>query len=417
MGWKAASSTAEQAEAAPLVPLRRNRDFMLLWSGQVVSAIGSEITYVAYPLLVLALTHSPAKAGLTGFCVTIPWLAFTLPAGALVDRWNRKHVMIVADLGRVLALTSIGVAIWLGRLTFAQILVAATVEGTFFVFFFVSERAALRNVVPEQQLKTAVAQQEARFFGSQMLGAPIGGTLFGLGRALPFVVDAVSYLASTIGLLLIRKEFQEERTEARRPLHLEIGDGIAWLWRHRFLRTCSLLLSASTPVTYATILALIVIAKEHGASSGEVGVMLGITSGAGLAGSFLAPALTSRLSIRAIVVGSPWLRALVLPWLALFTNAYVLGAILGVEWLFAPCWDAAVVSYRLSVVPDALQARVQGVAGLLAMAGAPIGSLVGGFLLEGVGGRATILALAGWTLALAVVSSTSRSLRDGPERG
>jgi predicted MFS family arabinose efflux permease len=105
---------------------------------------------------------------------------------------------------------------------------------------------------------------------------------------------------------------------------------------------------------------------------------------------------------------------LVLPWLALFTNPYVLGSILAVEWLFAPCWDAAVVSYRLSVVPDALQARVQSVAGLLAMAGAPLGSLIGGLLLEGIGGRATILALAGWTLVLALVSTASRSLREGP---
>jgi MFS family permease len=387
---------------------------MLLWSGQVVSAVGSEITYVAYPLLVLALTHSPARAGLTGFCVTVPWLAFTLPAGALVDRWDRKRVMIVADLGRVLALASIAVALSLHRLTFAQILVAATVEGTFFVFFFVSERAALRNVVPGQQLTTAVAQQEARFFGSQMAGAPIGGALFGLGRAVPFLVDAISYLASTLGLLLIRKRFQEQRTEARRPLHVEIGEGVRWLWKHRFLRTCSLVLSASTPVTFATILALIVVAKEHGASSGEVGVMLGLPSAGGLVGSVAAPALTRRLSIRTIVVGSPWLRALVLPWLALFTNPFVLGGILAVEWLFAPCWDAAVVSYRLSVVPDALQARVQGVAGLLAMAGAPIGSLVGGFLLEGIGGRATILVLVAWTLALAILSTMSRSLREGP---
>jgi predicted MFS family arabinose efflux permease len=86
-----------------------------------------------------------------------------------------------------------------------------------------------------------------------------------------------------------------------------------------------------------------------------------------------------------------------------------------VEWFFSPCWDSAVVVYRLSIVPDALQARVQSVAGLLAMAGAPLGALVGGFLLESVGGSATILVLTGWTLALAVVSTVSRSLREGPQ--
>jgi predicted MFS family arabinose efflux permease len=387
---------------------------MLLWSGQVVSTIGSEITYVAYPLLVLALTHSPAKAGLTGFCVTVPWLLFTLPAGALVDRWDRKRVMIAADAGRALALASVAVALWLDRLTFAQILIAAAIEGTLFVFFFVGERAALRNVVPAEQMTTAMAQNEARFFGASLVGSPIGGALFGLGRSVPFVVDAVSYLASTVGLLLIRKQFQEERTAERRPLHHEIAEGFSWLWRHRFLRTCSLVLSASTPVVFATILSMIVIAEKHGASSGQVGAMLGIAAGGGLAGSFVTPAIVRRLSIRAIVVASPWLQALVLPWLAFLTNPFALGAVLAVEWFFAPCWDSAVVVYRLSVVPDALQARVQSVAGLIAMAGAPIGALAGGFLLESVGGRATILALSGWTLALAIVSTASRSLREGP---
>ena len=286
---------------------------MLLWSGQVVSAVGSEITYVAYPLLVLALTHSPAKAGLTGFCVTLPWLLFTLPAGALVDRWDRKRVMIAADLGRALALGSVAVALWLDRLTFVQILIAAAIEGTLFVFFFVGERAALRNVVPSEQMTTAMAQNEARFFGASLVGSPIGGALFGLGRAVPFLVDAISYLASTVGLLLIRKQFQEERTAARRPLHVEIAEGFAWLWRHRFLRTCSLIRSASLPVTFATILSMIVIAEKHGATSGQVGVMLGIAAGGGLAGSFVTPAIVRRLSIRAIVVASPWLQAFVLP--------------------------------------------------------------------------------------------------------
>lgn len=173
--------------------------------------------------------------------------------------------------------------------------------------------------------------------------------------------------------------------------------------------------SASLPVTFATVLAMIVIAEKHGASSGQVGAMLGIASGGGLAGSFVTPAIVRRLSIRAIVVASPWLQALVLPWLAFLVNPFALGAVLAVEWFFAPCWDSAVVVYRLSVVPDALQERVQSVAGLLAMAGAPLGALAGGFLLETVGGRMTILALTGWTLVLAVVSTASGKADGGPK--
>src|SRR6476661_3930450 len=223
------------------VPLWKNRDYVILWCGQTISIIGTQVSQLAFPLLVLALTGSPAQAGLVAAARTVPWLLFALPAGALVDRWDRKRVMIAADAGRALALASVAVALWLDRLTFVQILIAAAIEGTLFVFFFVGERAALRNVVPSEQMTTAMAQNEARFFGASLVGSPIGGALFGLGRAVPFLVDAISYLASTVGLLLIRKQFQEERTAARRPLHLEIAEGFSWLWRHRFLRACSLM--------------------------------------------------------------------------------------------------------------------------------------------------------------------------------
>src|SRR5437588_9667230 len=121
-----------------LRPLWRNRDFILLWSGQVVSTVGTRVTGVAFPLLVLAQTHSPAKAGLVGFAQTLPYMLFYLPTGALVDRWNRKHVMLVADAGRALALGSLGLALALHTFLLAQIIAVAFVEGTLFVFFSLS---------------------------------------------------------------------------------------------------------------------------------------------------------------------------------------------------------------------------------------------------------------------------------------
>src|SRR5205807_7328558 len=93
--------------------------------------------------LVLAQTHSPARAGLVGFAQTLPYLLFYLPAGALVDRWNRKHVMLVADAGRAVALGSLGLALALHTFLLAQILAVAFVEGSLFVFFSLSEAAAL----------------------------------------------------------------------------------------------------------------------------------------------------------------------------------------------------------------------------------------------------------------------------------
>src|SRR2546421_7780740 len=90
--------------------LWRNRDFLLLWSGQMVSAIGSQVSLLAFPWLILAVTGSPVQAGLIAALRALPYLFFGLPAGALVDRWNRKRVMILCDAGRTLAMGSVPIA-------------------------------------------------------------------------------------------------------------------------------------------------------------------------------------------------------------------------------------------------------------------------------------------------------------------
>ncbi len=170
---------------------------MLLLGGQVVSTVGTRVSAIAFPLLVLAQTRSPAKAGVVGFAQTLPYLLFFLPAGALVDRWDRKRVMLVADAGRALAFASLPVALALDRLTFAQIVAVAFLEGSLFVFFMLSESAALPQVVPAEQIPAAIASNQARVQGADLAGQPLGGFLFGVSRMLPFVADAVSYALSS----------------------------------------------------------------------------------------------------------------------------------------------------------------------------------------------------------------------------
>src|SRR6266540_6468540 len=124
---------------------------MLLLGGQVVSTVGTRVSAIAFPLLVLAQTRSPAKAGIVGFAQSLPYLLFFLPAGALVDRWNRKRIMLVADAGRAVALGSVAVVLAVGSLRFAQIVAVAFVEGGLFVFFSLAETAALPQIVPKDQ--------------------------------------------------------------------------------------------------------------------------------------------------------------------------------------------------------------------------------------------------------------------------
>ena len=187
-------------------PLRRNRDFQLLWIGQAASALGSRASSVAYPLLVLALTGSPAQAGLVGFAATIPYLLVQLPAG----RPGRPGRPPAGDDGlRRGPARGAGRARGRGRGRSSRrsrlIAAVALVEGCLTVVFNLAELSAVQLLVPSTQLEPALAQNEARVRGAGLLGQPLGGALFGLGRAVPFAADAASYAASLVTLAAIRR--------------------------------------------------------------------------------------------------------------------------------------------------------------------------------------------------------------------
>ena len=156
-----------------MVPLRRNRDFVLLESGRLLSSAGSQLTTIAYPLLVLALTHSPAKAGIVSFARLIPHALFALVAGVAADRWNRKRLMLAADGVRALAIASLVTTIVLHRLVFWQIPLVAFIEGMGAVFFLAAQPGALRAVVPRRQLPAAVGAQGARASVVRLAGPPV----------------------------------------------------------------------------------------------------------------------------------------------------------------------------------------------------------------------------------------------------
>jgi MFS family permease len=161
------------------VPLRRNRDFVLLQLGQGLSTLGSTSTYVAYPLLVLALTHSPAKAGVVGFANVLPYALFALLAGVVADRVDRKRLMIAMDLVRAAAMASVVAALAAGMVTFWQVAAVAFVEGTAFVFFNIAEVGALRSVVPAYQLQEAAAAEQSRYAAVTLAGPSLGAAPLG----------------------------------------------------------------------------------------------------------------------------------------------------------------------------------------------------------------------------------------------
>jgi MFS family permease len=397
-----------------LLPLRRNRDFVLLQTGQALSTVGSESAAVAYTLLVLELTHSPTKAGLTGFARLVPWVLFALPAGVAVDRWNRKRLMIAADVVRAAALASLGVSALAGTLTFAQVPAIAFVEGAMYVLFNIAEIGAVRSVVPGPQLQHAFATEQARLNGVYLAGPPLGGFLFGLGRSLPFLVDAVSYAFSTLTLLAMRTPFQEARDERETAgMWAQIREGLSWLWRHTFLRTCALLFVGTNFAFSALELIVIVTARRQGLHAAAIGALLAVFGALALLGSIAAPRLMQIFSMRAVIIGNMWL---VVPLAAFLAKPSVFVLVAGAIPLcfFNPTLNAMIIGYRVAIVPDRLQGRVNSVARSLALLALPLGPIVAGLLLGSFSARVTVGALVAFLVLVALIATTSRVIRTAP---
>lgn len=379
----------------------------------MLSTIGSESTAIAYPLLVLAVTHSPAKAGIVGFARVVPWAVFGFAAGLVTDRLPRKRVMLTSDVVRACALTSVVVAISLGKLTFLQVAIVAFVEGSMYVFFNIAEIGALRSVVDTSQLPTAAAAEQARFSTVTIVAPSLGGVLFGIGRALPFLADVCSYAFSLGSLLAIRTPFQGERIRDESPLREQLAEGFRFLWARPFLRTCALLFTWMNLVFEGIVLAFIVIAHRQGLSSAEIGALIAGFGAFSLLGSAAAPRLQKLLSMRAIVVGAFWLQLAIFAFVA-DPNVYVLLVSVLPAAFFGPTLNAVVIGYRVAVTPDRLTGRVNSVARTIAICGAPIGPLAAGFMLGAFSARTTIAVFAVLFAVLAVVASLLPSLRNAP---
>jgi len=396
-----------------LTPLRKNRDFVLLQLGQALSTIGSSMTQIAYPLLVLATTHSPAKAGIVGFANILPYALFALFAGVVADRWNRKHVMILMDVVRALGAISIVVALALDQLTFAHVCIVAFLEGSAFVFFNIAEVGALRSVVPPKQLPDAAAAEQARFATVTLLGPPLGGVLFGIARALPFLADAVSYVFSVVSLLWMRTPFQQPRERDTTPLRAQIKEGIGWLWKQKYLRTSALIFAGDNFVFQAIFLIFVVVARRQGLSSGTIGLLIAAFGTAGLLGSLVAPRAAKTFSMRSIMLLNQWLNGLFVLFI-LFASPYVLVACVLPVAFVGPWLNAVVIGYRTAVTPDHLVGRVSSVARNIALVAQPLGPLAAGLLLASFSEKVTVLVFALVSLLLAIWSTVSPSIRTSP---
>jgi len=409
---------ADQRGVDRRVPLLHNRNYLLLWSGQAISKVGSGISDITFPLLTLALTGSAAQAGFVGTALALPYLFLGVVAGALVDRWDRKRVMIICELGRAAALGSIWLVAALGHLTVIQLYAAAAVSGTLLVFFSVSQTASLPRVVPKVQLAEATGWNLTTSNMAGLAAPPFGGFLYqALGRTVPFLVDAVSYVVSAVSLFFISERFQEERKARSRHLGVEIKEGLGFLWNQPILRFTAFLNGAGTLIDAGVPLILIVLARREHATPLLIGLMFALGGIGGIVGSSLAARLLRRLGFRHATISVMWVLAFLYPLYAIAPHPLLLGLISACVALVAPLYITAFSSYQLAIVPDALQGRVAGAIRILSSVGWPLGLALMGVLIQDLGAVSTMLLISLVNVGIAVATTMNRSIRLVPDSG
>ncbi|MFF4045009.1 MFS transporter [Streptomyces sp. NPDC001816] len=392
-------------------PLRKNRDFLRLWIGAGSTLLGTGVATTAYPLLIIWFTGSEVGAGLVGFAAMLPRLLVQLPAGVLVDRWDRRRLMISCDVLGLATMGSVAAALIAGRFWLPHIMAAAFVQGSAAIFYRLAERAAVRNVVEPGHLSAALSQNEARGQAAALVGQPTAGSLFVAAKWLPFAFAALSHLLALVTLLPIKKKFQLQRAAEPRRIRTELAEGFAWVWRQRFVRDASVLIALTNLVFQVLGLALVVLIKDGGGSPMAVGTMGAVAGVGGIVGALTGSWWIKRLTPVATLIGT------VLTWAALMTpmaftaNPFILGGLYAGMNYAAALMGVAGGLYQIQITPDEMQGRVTSVGALLASGANSAGAMAGGFLLAALGASTTVLAAAGAMFAMAVGAALSPGIR------
>jgi MFS family permease len=402
--------------AASTASLRRNRPFRLLLAGSTVSMLGSRLTTIAFPMLILWLTGSPAYAGLAVFVVTAPSILFYIPAGAFVDRRDPRLTMLVTESCRGLMLVAIVFTVLLDRSDVPLIIVLAVFEEILEVFAGLAERRYIMAMVGPREAAPALVRTETRTHLAVLAGRPLGGLLFEVAPVLPFLADTLSFVVSVFTLFRLRKERAPVSDPGRGPYSKrEIFAGIKWVCGDRFTRFAMPLASLMTLISQALIIIFIADAAARHLSSLEIGLVLAASGAGGAIGALIGTRIkiaprSSRivleLGVRAVFLIALWLVAT--SWRDWFMAVVMLmlsftGAMSNIE------LDTYIARQAKKTL-----ARATSVGRLLSFAASAIGPAAGGLMAATLGTHGAVLLLACVTVVLAIIAAFTPSVRSAP---
>jgi predicted MFS family arabinose efflux permease len=408
-------SSSAVANGKP-VRLARNRSFTVLWVGQGCAEIGFSASMLAFPLVVLVVTGSAVASGLVLTADAVAQAVLALPGGALVDRWDRKRIMLACEVTQAVAVASLVVVLLLDRATVVHLAAVAAVLGGCRALFEPAEDASLPALVPEEQLATAVATNSARSSVGQMAGTALGGVLFAVARWAPFLLDLLTHVIAFVMLLFLRMPAREVEPAPLRRLGPEITDGLRWLWRCKEIRVTTVCAVVLNTFFAAFYLVVIVLAQQRGTPSAEIGVMAAMLGVGGVFGALAAPWLNGRLSPHMAITAVFWVLTALAPLAVVVDSGYLLGVLFAGMALLAPTANTTIVTHQLLLTPDALRGRLSGTLNLAVGAAAALGPALGGLLAESTSPATAVLISAAGLATAAVLVTVSPTLRRYPGR-
>jgi MFS family permease len=418
-------------DAAPTpesASLWRHRDFIMLWSGQSISELGSSVTTVALPLTaVVLLKASTLQVGLLTAASTVCFLLVALPAGLVVDRIAKRRLMIGCDVARMLIIGSVPLAALLGVLTMGQLFAVALLSGLATVFFDVAYQSYVPVLIPREKLHDGNGKIGATAAFAQVAGPGLGGGLFGLIGAGSMTVDSVSYAFSSLSLLLIKA--REPRVARSKEvgaglagLRTEILAGLAFVLRHPVLRKIAACTgTANLFGSMAGTLEIIFLVRVLHVPPADTGLLVAVGSLGGILGGVLSSRLSRWIGSARIIWFSmlvfgaiPIVMPLAEPGLRL---AFFPVAVAGLSFT-AVVYNVAQLSYRQLICPPELLGRMNAAIRWIVWGTLPLGGLLGGVLGSALGVRPTIWVgvIGSWAAVFWVLFSPLRRMRDIPRQ-
>ena len=388
--------------AAPAHNARLSTDFWKFWTGQAISALGDSFSSFALPLLIFKLTGSALNLALTTAAYMLPYLLFGLVIGAWVDRLDRKRLMIFVDLGRAALIASIPILATVGALPLWWIYAVTFLSSTLSIAFDAADFAAIPSLVKQDDLVTANGRITASYSAARVIGPLLAGGLVAIMPIYDLIfLDALSFVASSFSLSLIRISFNASKERKATKIREDVVEGLRYVLRHPVLRNISLMMALVNFVaTTVTAQGVLFAQRQLGATDSQVGWLFSAGSAGVILLSLLAGRLRKHFTFSKVALGALMAEGVVTMVLSQ-TTSYWFGVVLwGLMSGLGILFNINTGSLRQAIVPNHLLGRVLSIAGVLAWSAIPIGAFAGGVLVDRTQNISLVYAIIGFLVLL-----------------